>query len=486
MSKVVLVINNFCWHGKRAFRTWLPSVPIITALLKDRFDFSVLDANVNEWSIEETEAALRSTEADLVLISALSIDYQRQYHTLAEIAKRALPNCVTLMGGVYPTTLPYQVLEDGNIDIIMQGHAEQRLPGIVDMILNKQWAMLEQQPGIGLRTMREIKLLPPTRLLCPAEALLAPDYSCLDIEKYFILQQTYSPQNYSTECSEKRSVNIISSYGCPYNCFFCANRSLTGSHIVYRPVADVLNEIDFFVKKFRVKQISFMDDNIVADRKRAKELLSALISRNYNLEIQIGNLAAWDLDDEILDLLQASGCTRIGISVESGVQRVLKEIMHKPLSLEIIPPLVEKFHQRGIMMIADFLIGLPEETWEDICASFEYAYHMGADLCNINIAVPYPGTELFVYMKEHHLLPDDFGFNERFFVDGLLSCEAFSAEELQIKRAFEWERINASSPERRLRAMQALRLTNEELTDYCRKLRKSAIRFAKKYSRGDI
>lgn len=164
--------------------------------------------------------------------------------------------------------------------------------------------MLEQQPGIGMRTMREIKLLPPTRLLCPAEALVAPDYSCLDIEKYFTRQQTYSPQNYSTECSEKRSVNIISSYGCPYNCFFCANRSLTRSHIVYRPVADVLNEIDFFVKKFRVKQISFMDDNIVADRKRAKELLSALISRNYNLEIQIGNLAAWDLDDEILDLLQ--------------------------------------------------------------------------------------------------------------------------------------------------------------------------------------
>ena len=482
MGKIVLVINNFSWFGKRTFRTWLPAVPIITSLLKDQFDFSILDANVNDWSLEQTENEIRKTNAELILISALSVDYQEQYHALAAIAKQALPGCITLMGGVYPTTLPYQTLEDENINVIMQGHAEERLPKIVELILKRRWEVLAQQPGIGFRKDGALSLNPMNSLLYQVKEIVKPDYSYLNIEKYFSLQQAYSPKNYSTECAEKRSVNIISSYGCTYNCFFCANRSLSGSHIVYRPVSDVLDEITFFVKGYHVQQISFMDDNIVADKRRAKELFKALIHSKYNLEIQIGNLAAWDLDDEILDLLQEAGCTRIGISVESGVQRVLKDIMHKPLNLDIIEPLVHKFHERGIMMIADFIIGLPGETWEDIRASFDFAYNMGADLCNINIAVPYPGTDLFHYMLQHGLLPKNFRFNRRFFVDGLYSCPEYSAAQLQILRAFEWERINAGTQERKLRAMNALRLTEEELQSYCREMRETAVRFAKKYS----
>ena len=146
-----MVINNFSWFGKRAFRTWLPAVPIITALIKDCCDFSVLDANVNEWDFDETEKKLRETQADVVLISALSVDYRIQYHKLAQIAKAALPDCTTLMGGVYPTTLPKQVMEDGNIDIIMQGHAEERLPRIIKMVLSKNLQQLSTEVGIGLR-----------------------------------------------------------------------------------------------------------------------------------------------------------------------------------------------------------------------------------------------------------------------------------------------------------------------------------------------
>ena len=482
MNKVVLVINNFTWFGKRAFRTWLPAVPIITALIKDCCDFSVLDANVNEWDFDETREKIKATQADVVLISALSVDYKIQYHKLAQLAKDALPNCFTLMGGVYPTTLPEQVMEDGNIDIIMQGHAEERLPRIIKMILSKNLKQLTNEPGIGLHINGRLHLNPQITLLHQIHQIVKPDYSCIDVDKYFKLQQTYSAKNYSTECAEKRSVNIISSYGCPYNCFFCANHSLSGSHIVYRPLEDVLDEIDYFIKEHAVEQISFMDDNIVADKERAKKLFHELVKRNYNLEIQIGNLAAWDLDDEILELLHKAGCTRIGISVESGVQRVLKDIMHKPLDLSIIPTLVQKFKALNIMMVADFIIGLPGETWEDIRESFNFAYKMEADLCNFNIAVPYPGTELYTYMLQHGLLPKDFQFDDRFFITGLVKTDEFTPAELQIMRGFEWERINASTPERKERAMRVLRLSEEELNEYSKQMRIGAIRFVKKYS----
>lgn len=481
MNKIVLVINNFSWFGKRAFRTWLPAVPIITALLKDKFDFSIIDANVNEWDFQQTKDALRNSSADLVMISALSIDYQIQYHKLAELAKEALPDSKTFMGGVYPTSLPKQVLEDHNVDFIMQGYAEERLLPIVDAILKEDYKFLSKEEGVGFKKNNDTYFIPFHNFLSDCRTIIRPDYSLIDVEKYFTLQSAYNAKNYSTECAEKRSINIISSYGCTYNCFFCANRFLSGSHVVYRPIDDVLDEIAFFVENFKIEQVSFMDDNIVANKDRAKKLFEELIRRDYKLEIQIGNLAAWDLDDEILELLYSAGCTRIGISVESGSQQVLYKIMHKPLNLEIIPPLVEKFKKYGIMMIADFIIGLPGETWKDIRTSMAYAEDMDADLCNINIAVPYPGTDMYKYMVDHNMLPVDFKFDEKFFVNGLVRTQEFTPAELKVLAAFEWEKINASTPEKRARVKKVLRLSDKELDDYCREMRLSAIRFAKRH-----
>ena len=464
------------------FRTWLPSVPIITSLLKEKYDFSIIDANVNEWDFDQTVEALCNSRADIVLISALSIDYQIQYHKLAELAKIALPNCITFMGGIYPSSVPDQVMDDINIDFIMQGYAEERLVPTLEAVMRNDYDFLSKEEGVGYRIGKERHLIPFGKFLSDCKTIVRPDYSLIDVEKYFKLQEGYYARNYSTECAEKRSINIIASYGCPYNCFFCANKSLSGSRIVYRPIDDVLDEISYFVENYNIKQVSFMDDNIVANKARAKYLFKELIRRDYGLEIQIGNLAAWDLDDEILSLLKKAGCTRIGISVESGSQEVLYKIMHKPLNLKIIPPLVQKFKKYGIMLIADFIVGLPGETWENIRTSFSYAEKMDADLCNINIAVPYPGTEMYKYMMDNEMLPKDFKFDESFFINGLVKTPEFSPAELKILVAFEWERINAGTPEKRERAKKVLRLTDIELDTYCKEMRQGAIRFAKKYS----
>lgn len=484
MNKVTLVINNCSWFGKREFHTWLPAVPILTALLKKVCDFSIVDANVAQLGLDQTREAIRKTRADVVLISALSIDYQRQYHKIAELAKQALPCCKVLLGGVYATVLPEYVLQDGNIDFIIQGAAEGRVGKTVLAILENNMEYLYHADGVGFRIKDGIHLKPNKKFLCQTREMVKPDFSLLDVEGYFELQKQYNAKNYSTECAEKRSINIIASYGCPYNCFFCANHSLTGSHVVYRPIDDILEEIDFFVEKYHVEQISFMDDNVIADKNRALILFDAIRSRGYELEIQIGNLAAWDLNDEILQVLHGAGCTRIGISVESGSQRVLRDIIHKPLRLESIPPLVEKFKQLNIMMIADFIIGLPGETWQDIRNTFYFADSIDADLCNFNIAVPYPGTDLYRYMSEQNMLPLDFSFDETFYVNGMVSTDEFNPMELKILQAFEWERINIGTPQRKARAMRVLRQSECEIDNFTSQMRQSAIRFIKKHGRG--
>ena len=84
-------------------------------------------------------------------------------------------------------------------------------------------------------------------------------------------------------------------------------------------------------------------------------------------------------------------------------------------------------------------------------------------------------------MKANNLLPDDFSFKKNFYVSGLAKTEEFCPSELIILQGFEWERINADTQEKRERVKRVLRLTDEELDEYIRDMRTSALRFVKSY-----
>ena len=73
--KVVLVVANYTWFGKRPWRGITTSVPIITAILKDKFELSCIDANVNEYGEEDVKIELEKNVPDIVLITALSTEY---------------------------------------------------------------------------------------------------------------------------------------------------------------------------------------------------------------------------------------------------------------------------------------------------------------------------------------------------------------------------------------------------------------------------
>lgn len=486
MLKVTLVISNSRWFGKRRYQTWLPAAPILTAILREACDFSIIDANVNEWDFEQTETVIRASKADVVLISALSVDYHKQYHKAAEIAKKALPSCVVIMGGVYPTVMEVDILEDEHVDYVFVRHAEGRLDRFIRLLDIGDHAAIAAFPGVGYRKDSLPVLNPLLASIGDVEKQIRPDYSKLDIESYLAAADAqYNPKNYSTECSVKRSVNITTSYGCRYNCFFCATRTISGRKIAYRSVEDVLDEICFFVTHHRVNHISFMDDNVVSDKARAKALLAGIQAMGVDLELQVGNLAVWDLDASIIAALAAAGCTRVGISIESSSQRVLHKIIHKPLDLKIVKPIVAMLREAGMMVVADFIIGLPGETWQEIKDSFRYAAELDIDLCNFNVATPYPKTDLYKHMVANDMLPKDFSFtDDKFFLTGIPSTDEFTAAELKVLQAFGWEDVNCGTLERRERTKRVLRLDDQSLNDYCRSMRHSAIRSANYCLRG--
>lgn len=472
--KVVLVVANYAWFGKRPWSGMTSSVPIITAILKDKFDFFVIDANINEYSEEELSDRLKDINPDVVLITALSTEYYRAYHTVAKISKEVLPKVPVIMGGVYPTVCPEHVIEDENIDIAMIGHAEERLDLLLSLIQNKDTEAIRKFEGIAYMQRGGKVVIPLAHYIGDVTYMVKPDYSLIDVDKYLdIDRKSIANQNIELK---GRTANIISSYGCPYNCLFCATRVISGRRVAYRPAQDVLDEIDFFVKEKHVDSIIFIDDCMLADKKRASYIFNEIINRKYNIEIQITTVAAWHLDREILKLMKMAGVTKLGISIESGNERVLHNIIHKPLNLEIIPEIVSICRELDILLRANFVIGFPGETWDEIRDSLRKAEELNLDMIDIHIATVLPQTELYKLALETHSLPEDYSFfNDEInfgFGRGNIITEEFTPNELEIIRAYEWDRINFSTPEKRARACRVMNITEAELYEHRKQTRR--------------
>lgn len=474
--KVTILVAHYSWFDMRPWDELTLSVPLLTRILKPIVDLSLIDANADKLTVEETKERIAQIEPEVVLITALSAEYHKAYHVLAKIAKEVSEDCIVVMGGIYPTVLTEDVIKDKNVDYAMIGYAEERLDKLVTYILENKMKEISDFPGLAYRVGGKEVVNPIDTYIGDVEEMVKPDYSLVDLEKY-INNQDKNVANFPVSSNRKRNALMITSYSCPNNCIFCATRTISGRKTAFRKPEDVLEEIDYLVEKHHIEMITFEDDSILTDRKRAEAIFQGIIDRNYNLELRVGTLAAWHLDEEIIQLMKKAGFTRVGIAIESGSERVLHQIIRKPLKLEIIPPLVKLMRKYDILMPADFIIGFPGETWDEIRETFRFAEEADLDLCMFHIATVLPKTDLYHIAKEQHLLPDNFSFyNDRVnfgFCKANITTDEFTPEELMILRAYEWDRINFATPERKARACRAMEITEEQLKDHRKKTRKN-------------
>ncbi|MBI4665257.1 MAG: radical SAM protein [Nitrospinae bacterium] len=468
--KVTLLMPNTRWFGRRPWIMLQYAPLILTTLLKDEFDFSIVDANAGDLSEEECLNRLRELNPEALLVSGLSTEYFQQFHAGIAMGKKLNPDCVTIMGGVYPTVLGEEVLKDTNLDYIFQGHAEERVNEFLRLALADGHEAVKKLPGVGFRNADGKAVINPVATyISDVKEQVKPDYSLVDMNCYLNQNTKHYQLN-----SNLPTATILTSYGCPFNCMFCATRTVSGRGVAFRPEEDVLEEIGYLVKNFGVANVIFIDDFFLAKKKRCITMMEEMVRRGYNLEWKIMTVSAWHLDDELLEVMKKTGCTQITISVESGSQRVLKEIIHKPLKLDIVPGIVKKCKELGIDIGANFVIGFPGETWEELRETFRFAELCDFDISHFHIATPLPKTDLYEVAKKENLLDPEFGFTNPAYFGygrGFISTSEFSPFELQVLRSFEWDRINFNTPEKTLKIAQMMGLTVDELNEHRKQTR---------------
>jgi len=472
-NKFMLLVPNTRWFGKRCWMWFNPAAAILLPIIKEYgLCVEVLEANIDNLSPLQIKERVKDFNPDIVGITNMSLEYWRQAHFSAQLIKEVDKKIITVMGGAHPTTLPYKVMEDYNIDYIILSEGEERLPQFFD-ILQSNNIDFSKMNGIGYRQEGKVVLRKPVGFINNLDKLPFPDYSIFDWKKVMFNEQK-SVVGLGTRTTPVGIV--LTSRGCRYKCCFCANSLTMGRNVRLCSSERVLKEIDILVKNYGIKELIFTDDEMYADRERCIEIFNGLVRRNYDLIWKNTNLAAWRMDYDLVKLMKKSGCYQITISPESGSSRVLREIIHKPTNKQHSYNVIKWCRELDIETEADFVIGFPGETWEEIRETTNFAEKLNADAVKFAIATPFPGTELFKQAVNGGYLSENFEFyrdDTLGFAHGVIETEEFTVKELEMLRCFEWDRINFKNQMKKEKYAKMNMMTLKELETFRQETRRN-------------
>ena len=231
-----------------------------------------------------------------------------------------------------------------------------------------------------------------------------PAWSLYPIDKY--LQFTQSIRGFPV-------MHIMSSRGCVHNCTFCDYES-GRVQVRRRPaehVVDEMQELSERYSRFGLKDFYFFDPSFMSSRKWSKQLYTELSNIG---KFNWGCLARVDeIDKNILSHARESGCQYINFGVEAASDRILK-MVGKGTNIQQVREAFQLCHDTGIRPGAFLLIGLPQETPEDIETMKNLLKDIRPAFINISIAAPFPGTVLAKQFKNDILTDDAFKFSDYF------------------------------------------------------------------------
>ncbi len=289
---------------------------------------------------------------DLVAITVETFTARRAYEICQEYQKRGVK---VLLGGMHITLIPEEAEEIA--DSIMTGDAE------------AVWReMIEDAKQGKLKKRYDAK-----RCAVPQKGVLA--------RRDLFEGKGYLP------------ITLLQfSRGCRYGCRFCASTAYFKGKQLCRPVEDVINEI----KAQKRKLLFFVDDNIVSDKEKAKELFRALIP----LKIKWVSQGSMDMleDDELMHLMVKSGCLGNVIGFES-INGNNMEHMNKQANIKKVHNQyreeIQKLRNYGLQTWAAFTVGHDGDTIESIKKTCQFAVQNKFTFAAFNILMPYPNTPLY-------------------------------------------------------------------------------------------
>ncbi len=310
--------------------------------------------------------------------------------------KKEHPNILLICGGEHINACPEFCLNDcSEIDVCAIGEGEETCIELLSAI--EQKTTLNNVKGIVFRSNDEIKRTETRNRISNIDNILWPAWDLFPLENYLKNSLGYG-------VNPGRSIPLLVSRGCPYECTFCSSKQMWTTTWQARDIDDVIKEMDHYITKYKVQNFDFYDLTSIVKKDWIVKFCKEVIDRNWNITWQMpAGTRSEALDEEALKLMYLSGQRNITYAPESGSRKTLK-IIKKKINLERMKKSIKSAISHELNVKLSLIMGFPHETFKEILETLKFLKDvaiLGVNDVYIACFSPYPGSELFEQLSKN-------------------------------------------------------------------------------------
>jgi len=364
-----------------------PFIPLgigyLAAILeKNGYNVTVIDCQAQKLTLNEVENELHKRKPDIVGVTSTTLTYKPALEII-KVAKKALPNCLAVIGGSHVTFWDHEALEEcPQLDVVVRKEGEITFLELVQRV--ETGKSYREILGITYRKDGQIVKNADQPYLEDLDSLPFPAFHLFPLKQFNKYGNIIFP--------------VMTSRGCVFWCEFCTAVRMFGRKYRMRSPKKVVDEIEYLYKKYGEKQYTFYDDAFTVDQARTEEICNEILRRGLKIK--------WDCETRIdmvskdlLNKMKEAGCIAVWYGVEAGSQKV-RDAMGKGISTQQTFNAFKWTKEAGLIAVASIILGFPGETKETAWESVKLLKKINPDEIGIYIATPYPGTPMYDYVKK--------------------------------------------------------------------------------------
>lgn len=377
----ILFINPSTSGYTRSVSAPLGLLSIATFLQSKGYNVRIYDRTVDKTKPETIITEFPPDAVGISLVSYKSID-----DTLSLAEKLKEKGIPVIIGGPLASVLVKQTLSHDCFDAVSLGEGEMTWLDIAKYYEGKIASLIEI-PGLAYKNKNGEIVYTQDRPFVDLSELPVLDWTLLDVPKYF--QSSYG-------C--KKMLYLYSAKGCPFSCTFCYNKDFHKCRYRKKPLEVLLEEIKFLVTNHGMDGVYFADEMWCRNSDEMHEICDSL--KNLNLDFVWGCQTRIGIfDEEDFRYMHNSGCRWIFFGIESGSEKILRQI-NKKIDYNRIVSTFADCRKAEIACIGSFITAFPDETEEDLADTVRLIQKLETSLININNLALIPGSDIYKSLTE--------------------------------------------------------------------------------------
>jgi radical SAM superfamily enzyme YgiQ (UPF0313 family) len=347
--------------------------------------------------------------------------------------KARFPDKILVCGGEHFTGLAEHSMREAPIDYIVLGEGESIVVELMARLESGEPFDPAEVGGICFRRGDEIVMNPRAKRMRNVDDIPWPAWDLFDLE-------SYNSHRFSSGTYFGKSVPILATRGCPYECTYCANPNMWGRNWYARDPVKVVDEIEHYHRTYGATDFPFQDLTASLRKDWTVSFAQEIINRKLDIRWQLAVGTRCELmDDEVCELLYKSGCVTLYFAPESGSEETRK-LIKKKMKYDSLMNAVDATRRANITLGIFLVIGFPHDRVENLRDTVRMVRDLARrgveDIC-VPLFFPIPATELYNYLvKTGRLVPGDDVFrapmltHSRWVADDRNFCENISSNKL--------------------------------------------------------